>query len=245
MEKIRLDIYILKKFNLTSRNYVQKMILNNRVCVNNKIIDKTNYLVNENDDIKIIDNEKYVSRGGYKLEKALKEFNIDLNNKIVLDIGASTGGFSDCCLQNNAKKVFALDVGTNQLSAKLLNNPKIVNIEKTNIKDIDKVKFNSNIDVIVCDVSFISLKYVFSNIKHLININTIIICLIKPQFELNIEILNKTKGKINNPKYHDMAIENVKKYAEENSLKLVKTTTSPILGAKSSNKEFLGLFKLC
>ncbi|MDE6289656.1 MAG: TlyA family RNA methyltransferase, partial [Ureaplasma sp.] len=201
-----------------------------------------NYDVNENDNIEIINKWKYVSRAGYKLEQAIEYFKIDFNNKVVLDIGASTGGFVDCALKNNAKFVYALDVGVGQLDVSLRNNKQVANIENTNIKDINNIVFEK-IDIITCDVSFISLKHVFSNIIHLIDNDTIMIFLIKPQFELNSKIIKDNNWCVKLEKDRLKVIENVKRYAIENGIKLIEYIESNIKGAKTQNIEYLGLFK--
>lgn len=174
---------------------------------------------------------------------ALNEFKINVNDKVILDIGASTGGFTDCCLQAGAKLVYALDVGTNQLAEKLKFNPKVINLEQVNLKDLPNIKFNDIINIIVCDVSFISLKHVFANLKNLQNDELIMVFLIKPQFELDQKIINQTKGIIKNPKHHQLAIDKVKEYAIQNNFELKQIINSPILGKKGENQEFIGYFQ--
>lgn len=241
--KERLDITLYKKGLVRSRNTAKSLIEANQVLVNGKIINKANFLVSLDETIEILEPMKYVSRAGLKLEKGITTFNIDLKDKVVLDIGASTGGFTDCSLQFGAKKVYALDVGHDQLDKSLLSNSKVMNLEKTNVKDLNSIKFDEAIDVIVCDVSFISLKHVFSNIKFLTNSDTIMLFLIKPQFELSPEIISKCNASVKNKKYHDMAIQKVKTYALENGFELLDIVESPIKGNKLENTEFIGLFK--
>ena len=240
--KIRLDKYLIDNNNVETRNKAQQLIKNGQINVNGKIIDKSNFLVDVNDEIKIIEPLKFVSRGGIKLQHAINQFNINLNDKIVLDIGASTGGFTDCCLKNGAKLVYCLDIGTNQLHHSLINNPSVKNFPNTNLKQIPNLFQKNQFDVIVVDVSFISLKHVFESIKNICSKNTTIVCLIKPQFELNPIILSKFKGSIKSEKYHNEAIQNVLLSATNNGFKLIKVIDSPILGSKGENKEFLGIF---
>ncbi len=241
--KERLDVFLVKTGLYETRNKAQNAIENKDIKVNDKIVDSPSYKVEEDCKIEIISNSlPYVSRGGLKLEKALKIFNIDLKDKIVLDIGASTGGFTDCSLQNGAKKVYALDVGENQLHESLKNNDKVVSLEKTNFRTINIEEFKRyNIDIIVVDVSFISLSYIFENASKIIDKDKLMICLIKPQFETAKKEHNKN-GVVNNPKIHFEVIKNVISYANKFELHLNKLDFSPIKGDKSGNIEYLGLF---
>jgi len=241
--KERLDVFLVQNGFYETRNKAQNAIESKDVKVNDKIIDSPSYKVDENVTVEIISNSlPYVSRGGLKLEKALKVFNIDLKDKVALDIGASTGGFTDCSLQNGAKKVYALDVGENQLHDSLKNNDRVVSLEKTNFRNIDIEEFKKyDIDAIVVDVSFISLSYIFENASRIIDKDKIMICLIKPQFETNKKEHNKN-GVVNNPKIHFEVIKNVINYANKYDLHLNKLDYSPIKGDKSGNIEYLGLF---
>ena len=163
MSKIRLDVYLVNKNFVPSRSKASELIHNGKVLVNNKVIIKPSFDVNEDDNITVLENQvlKYVSRGGLKLEKALQFFNIKINDFTILDIGASTGGFTDCALKHGAKKVYSLDVGTDQLHESLKSNTQVVSLENTNFKDINKQLVPDKIDLYVCDVSFISiLKYI-------------------------------------------------------------------------------------
>lgn len=240
--KQRIDHYLVKNNYCKTRTQAQELIKNGLVFINDNQIKKSNLLIDNNQEIKII-YFKFVSRAGYKLDYAIKNFKIDFKNKIVLDIGSSTGGFVDCALQYGAKFVYALDVGTNQLHEILKNNAKVKSLEKTNLKMICPEMFDQLIDIITCDVSFISLKHVFEVIQKIITNQTIMIFLIKPQFELSKEILDKTKGNINQQKYHDLAINNVLNAAKTFNFKLENIIKSPIKGKKMLNTEYLGLFK--
>jgi len=241
--KERLDVYLVKNGYYETRNKAQRAIESKDIKVNNKIIDSVSFKVEEDSKIEIVSiSLPYVSRGGLKLEKAIKEFTIDLNDKTILDIGASTGGFTDCSLQNGAKKVYALDVGENQLHDSLKNNEKVISLEKTNFRNIDVEIFkNYNIDVIVIDVSFISLSYIFENCSKILSNDKCIMALIKPQFETSKREHNKN-GVVNNPKTHFEVIKNVISYANKYDLHLNKLSYSPIRGDKSGNIEYLGLF---
>lgn len=241
--KERLDVYLVKNGFYETRNKAQTAINSKDIKVNGTIIDSSSFKVEENCVIEIVSNSlPYVSRGGLKLEKALKEFNIALKDKVVLDIGASTGGFTDCSLQNGASKVIALDVGENQLHQSLIEDDRVISMEKTNFRNvnIDDLK-KHNIDVIVTDVSFISLSYIFENASKIIGKDKMMVALIKPQFETNKKEHNKN-GVVNNPKTHFEVIKNVIGYANKYELYLNKLTYSPIRGDKSGNIEYLGLF---
>lgn len=190
--------------------------------------------------IKVKESKKYVSRGAYKLLCALEEFNINPNNLNCLDIGSSTGGFTQVLLEQGASFVYALDVGTNQLDYKLRINPKVKVLEKTNLKLINNNMFDKQIDFIVTDVSFISLKHVFNVIAPILKKDSYFIALIKPQFEANSN--DVSDGGFVKIELHDSIIKRVIKYGE-NNFKFIKFINSPILGNKSKNIEYLSLFQ--
>ncbi|MDO5569021.1 MAG: TlyA family RNA methyltransferase, partial [bacterium] len=200
--KNRIDKEIVARGFVPSRSKAQELINSDFIKCNGKVINKCNYLVDNSDCIEIITNDrlKYVSRGGLKLEKAITEFKIDFTDKFVMDIGSSTGGFCDCALQHGAKRIIAIDVGTDLLHDTLRKNSKIELHEQTNFKELEH-KYFQNIDIITCDVSFISLKKIIEKIKQE-QIKADIICLIKPQFECGKEIADKYKGIILNEKIH-------------------------------------------
>lgn len=241
--KERLDVFLVNKGFYETRNKAQNAIESNDVKVNGVIINSSSHKVDENAKIEIVSvSLPYVSRGGLKLEKAIKVFNLDLKDKTVLDIGASTGGFTDCSLQNGAKKVYALDVGENQLHDSLRVNDKVVSLEKTNFRTINIEEFKGyKIDLIVVDVSFISLSYIFENASKVIENDKCMMTLIKPQFETSKKEHNKN-GVVNNPKLHFQVIKNVIDAANKYDLHLNKLDFSPIKGDKSGNIEYLGLF---
>nr|WP_318024002.1 TlyA family RNA methyltransferase [[Mycoplasma] collis] len=187
------------------------------------------------------DKKKWVSRGAFKLLEAIKKFGLNFENKIVLDIGSSTGGFSQVALEYGAKKIYALDSGTNQLDYSLRINNKIVVMEKTNLKNITFEMFNEIMDIVVCDVSFISLKEVFKVLGNITNLKTKIFLLIKPQFEASSKYVDK--GGFVDEKYHSFLIDKIKNFALNYNFKLMNLTKSPILGNKSKNQEYLSLFE--
>lgn len=184
----------------------------------------------------------YVSRGGLKLEKAINYFNIDFKDKIVLDIGASTGGFTDCALQNGAKFVYAVDVGTNQLDWKLRNDNRVKSIENKHINDLEIIDVDGIYpDILVMDVSFISIKKIVLNLKKFMRKESVGIFLIKPQFEVEKEFLEK--GIVKDIKIQQNVINDIKEYFEDKGLYLIDITESPIKGTKG-NIEYLALFSL-
>ena len=207
------------------------------ILVDGQISDKAGNLIDEDSQITIKENIcPYVSRGGLKLEKSVKTWGLDLSQNVCMDIGASTGGFTDCMLQNGASKVYAVDVCYGQLDYKLRCNPKVINMEKCNIRYIDKTSIDP-LDFISIDVSFISLKLVFPVAAQLLKQSGKIVCLVKPQFEAGREQVGK-KGIVRDKKVHIQVIENVVKYAIESGLNPSGLTYSPVKGAKG-NIEYL------
>ena len=236
--KIRLDQLLVNKNLADSKTKAQSMIMAGQVLVNGKIITKSGNNINKDSNIIIKQlHPKWVSRGSLKLLKAIKYFNIEIKNKTCLDIGSSTGGFSQALLKYGAKKIFSVDVGTNQLHEKLQKEDNIISIENFNAKYLNDSIISEKIDLVVCDVSFISLKKVIlPNIKLLKN-KSIIIVLIKPQFESK---KNETKkGVVKDFQIHERICDEIKEWFEsECSSKVINIIESPIKGPKG-NKEFL------
>ena len=234
----RIDKELFVRSLVPSRAKAQELIKSKLVLCNGKIVDKMNYLVSDEDEIVIKENDKlkYVSRGGLKLEHAIKEFNIDMTGLKIMDIGSSTGGFCDCALQHGASSIIAIDVGTNLLHESLRNNKLIDLHEKTNFKDLESTYF-INLDAIVCDVSFISLKQIIDKI-YSEKIKIDIICLIKPQFECGKEAATKYKGIILNKNIHINIINSLINYFNERGFYIKKITNSPIRGG-DGNIEYL------
>ena len=242
-EKIRLDIYMTENKMTESREKARMLIKNGQVSVNGQILKKAGSLIyTDNSKVEIIGNVlRYVSRGGLKLEKAINVFNIDLNNKVAVDIGASTGGFTDCMLKNGAKKVFAVDVGYGQLDKKLTEDKRVINMEKTNIRYVTPADIGGLADFISIDVSFISLKYVLPIAGNLLNDTGEIIALIKPQFEAGKGKINK-KGVVKNVNVHLDVCNDIIKYIKESGLYPVCLDFSPIKGPEG-NIEYLVYIK--
>ena len=243
MEKIRLDLYLTLKNYVSSRNKACQLIKANKIKVNGKPINKDSFLVQDTDTIEIIDedNLKYVSRGGLKLEKALNSFKVLLDGLVVLDIGSSTGGFTDCALQNGAKKVYALDVGTNQLAKSLKEDLRVISLENTNFKDINHDLIQEKIDFYVCDVSFISIRTILLKLQEFDKDFTIII-LYKPQFEVGKANINK-KGLVKSTKILKDSLFDFLAFLKISNIGVLNYDYSPIKGNKQGNIEFLFLLK--
>ena len=240
--KMRLDEYLVENEYFEDLEIAKRQIMVGNVIINEQKIDKPGEIISLS-KIKSIRvkgrNIPYVSRGGLKLEKAIKSFNLDFKNKIVLDIGASTGGFTDCSLQNGAKFVYAVDVGTNQLDWKLRNNSRVKSIENKHINELEKTDLQADVDIIVMDISFISIKKVLYKIKELLKENGFGIFLIKPQFEAK---RNETeKGIVNDLNVHKRVINVVIEEAKKYQLFLENLIISPIKGTKG-NIEYLAKF---
>ena len=241
--KERLDVYLVNKGYFETRNKAQSAIEAGDILVDNKIVNKVSFKVDETNLVSVYKNSlPYVSRGGLKLEKALKVFNLDVNNKTCIDIGSSTGGFTDCLLQNGAKLVYAVDVGSDQLVSKLKEDSRVVVKENTNFRTINiKEYLTYNLEIATCDVSFISLAYIFENVSKIIKKDGFFVALIKPQFETEKKEHNKN-GVVNDKKIHLKVIENIIHCANKSNLYLNKLYYSPIKGEKSGNIEYISLF---
>lgn len=241
MDEYRLDVYLQTNNLASSREKSKQLIKNSCVFVNDILITKCSYKVSINDKIEVKNNSNYVGRGALKIEKAIKLFNINPTDKVAVDIGASTGGFTDYLLKHNAKKVYAVDVGHGQLHEDLRANKKVVNLEKTNFRHIDTSVFIEDIDIIVVDVSFISLKLILPKISEISNDNTEIVILIKPQFEAGRHNIGKN-GIIKDKSIHLEVLNNIVEYLSENNFSLINVTNSPIKGG-DGNIEYLGYLK--
>ncbi|MDR1627748.1 MAG: TlyA family RNA methyltransferase [Oscillospiraceae bacterium] len=236
--KKRLDIMIFEKGFENSREKVRSLIMQGCVYIDNQKCDKPGMLYNEDCVIEVRSNkQKYVSRGGLKLEKAIKSFNIDLKDKIAVDVGASTGGFTDCMLQNGCKKVYSVDVGYGQLDWNLRNDERVINLERTNARYIDENVINDKVDFFSVDVSFISLKLILPTIKKISSRDSCGICLIKPQFEAGKGKVGKN-GVVRDKSIHIEVINKVLGYSTENNFYLLGLDYSPIKGPKG-NIEYL------
>lgn len=236
--KVRLDLYLVENNLVSGRDLAKSLIMEGKVYVNNQKADKAGLQVGEKDKVELRgETLKYVSRGGLKLEKAMNVFPISLNEKVAMDIGASTGGFTDCMLQNGAKKVFAVDVGYGQLAWKLRTDERVVNMERTNIRFVTMEDIGEELDFASIDVAFISLKLVLPVAKNLLKENGELVALIKPQFEAGREKVGK-KGVVRDPEVHKEVICEITMFAQENGFEVLALEFSPIRGPEG-NIEYL------
>lgn len=238
MKMIRLDLMIVEKGLVQSRQRGQALIMAGKVLVNNRPVDKCGALVSEDDKIVLKENDiPYVSRGGLKLENALKSFEIDVNGLVCLDVGASTGGFTDCLLQHGARRVFAVDVGYGQLAWKLRQDPRVVVIERTNIRHMPAGSLPQPVDLVTIDVSFISLKIVVPAVLKFLKKDGIILALLKPQFEVGKGKVGKG-GVVRDPALHNEVITNLSAFFADIGLLRKSVIPSPLSGPKG-NREFI------
>lgn len=239
---MRLDIALVQKGFFASREKAKYAIEKQAVTINGKTAQKASAEVNENDAVEVISVAlRYVSLGGLKLEKAITDFNLDFQDKTVLDVGASTGGFTDCALQHGAKKVFAIDVGSEQLHDSLRFKLEVISIENQNLKQLTINQLENNlVDVIVMDVSFTSQIPLIPYLKQFVAAEGLFVSLIKPQFEM--EHHRRFRGGIiKDEKIHQQCIRRVCDAALEHDFSLVGITDAPFQEGK--NKEFLGVFR--
>jgi len=241
MKKERIDKLLVEKGLVKSRERAKALIMAGKVKVNGQVVDKPGTSVPADSVIEVKEDDiPYVSRGGLKLETALKEFGVDVSDFVCLDVGASTGGFTDCLLQHGARKVYAVDVGRGQLDWKLRNDPRVVSIERFNAKYLSEKEVPEKVDLIVMDVSFISVTKLLPVVKQFLKPEGKLIVLIKPQFELTKREVDKGKGVIKDPQLHKKAINKVLEFARSIGLYPENLTLSKPRGPKG-NKEFLVL----
>ncbi len=251
--KKRLDLILFEHGFFDSKNSAQVNILAGNVKINDTVVTKAGELFDENKlfdpaynmklEIKTI---PYVSRGGLKLKGAIDEFKIDLKDKICIDIGASTGGFTDCMLQEGAKYVYAVDVGYGQIAWKLRSDIRVKTVEKINVKnctfsdifDTESLEEDEMPEFLSMDLSFISIKKVLQNVLNFVNKKAEMVLLIKPQFEAEKNEIQKG-GVVKDVNIHKKIIEDIKEFAASLSLETLGVTTSPIQGAKQGNTEYL------
>ena len=236
--KERLDVLLVQKGLAPSREKAKTMIMEGNVFVDNQREDKAGTFFDPSVNIEIHGNTlRYVSRGGLKLEKAMAQFGITLDDKVCMDIGASTGGFTDCILQNGAKKVYAVDVGYAQFAWKLRQDPRVVCMEKTNIRYVTPEDIGDALNFASVDVSFISLTKVLGPAKELLKDGGQMVCLIKPQFEAGKDKVGK-KGVVRDPAVHKEVIERVILFAKSIGFGILHLDYSPIKGPEG-NIEYL------
>jgi len=238
VKKKRLDVLVFEKGFATSRQRSSALIMSGNILVNNQLVDKPGTMiavdadiVNKGPDI------PFVSRGGFKIEKAIHELSLNVTGMLCLDVGASTGGFTDCLLQHGARRVYAIDVGYGQLDWKLRQDPRVVVIERKNVRYATKELLPEPFDLISIDVSFISLKIVIPAIKKFLKKDGKILALIKPQFEVGKNQVGKG-GVVKDPKLHQSVIQELSAFFSDSGFKIGPVIPSPILGPKG-NTEFI------
>ena len=236
-KKTRLDKLLCEKGLVESRERAKAVILEGSVLVNGIVVDKAGALVRPDDELAVVNKMPFVRRGGLKLEHAIRFFDIDVNGKTAMDVGASTGGFTDCLLQHGARKVYAIDVGYGQFSWILRTDERVVLFEKTNIRYLDKDLIFDQIDIAVIDVSFISLLKVIPNVLGFLKPAGVIVALIKPQFEAGRKDVGKG-GVVRNEEKRLEIVENIKAETEKMGLEILGVTPSPVKGPKG-NVEYL------
>lgn len=235
---MRIDEYMAKNALAQSRERAKSLILNGNISVNGNTVSKPSYQVSGSENIKITGEQlRYAGRGGLKLEKAVDVFGIDLKGKICADLGASTGGFTDCMLQNGAERVYAVDVGHGQLSLKLSEDSRVISMEGFNVRELAPDDLGGKVDFAGCDLSFISLKLVIPNIAGILKSSGEAVLLIKPQFECGRENLGKS-GIVRSPKIHIRVIEEVISALQLSGLTADMLDFSPVCGG-SGNIEYL------
>ena len=239
---MRADVYIFSSGYAKSRAAAQALISDEAVIINGEVIKKPSENVDENADnkVEIISEQKYVSRGGYKLEYALESFSVDPSEFVALDIGASTGGFTDCLLKHGASKVYSIDAGVGQLDRSLLLDERVINFEKYNARSLNKKDFPDNIDIAVMDVSFISQTLIIPSLSSVLDDGACFISLIKPQFEVGRSKVGKN-GIVKSIKDRHEALENVISFADNFGLTCKGIKESVITGG-DGNVEYVALF---
>ncbi len=243
IKKERLDVLLVEKNLVQSRARAKTTIMAGLVLVDGNRIDKAGTMVKVNANIRILGNDiPYVSRGGLKLEKAIKEFGVVLTGKVAADIGASTGGFTDCMLQNGAVRVFAIDVGYGQLDWSLRTDERVINMERTNIRNVTPTDIGELIDLASIDVAFISLEKVLPAVKAMLKADGEVVALIKPQFEAGREKVGK-KGVVRDARVHLEVIHRVVNIAREMGFITRGLTFSPVKGPEGNIEYLIWLTK--
>ncbi len=241
-DKERLDILLRERDYFPSRSKAKRAIMAGEVYVNDQLVDKAGTKIDKEADIRVKGElHPYVSRGGLKLEKALEIFDLSVQDKILVDIGASTGGFTDCALQNGAQKVYAIDVGYNQLAWKLRSDDRVVCRENTNARYLEADDIAEFGDIGTVDVAFISLTKILPALKKVLQQEAEVITLIKPQFEAGPEQVNN-QGVVTDPEIHKQVIQKIIDFSQDIELTPLAISYSPITGGKGHNIEYLAHF---
>ena len=242
MSKIRLDQYLCQNGLVQSRERAKALIMSGIVFVNEQKVDKAGEMIAPDAKVEVRGHDiGYVSRGGLKLEKAMQVFPMRPDGKVCMDIGASTGGFTDCMLQNGAVKVYAVDVGYGQLAWSLRTDARVINMERTNIRNVKPEDLTEPVAFFSVDVSFISLKHIFPVADAICTPDAVGVCLVKPQFEAGREKVGK-KGVVRDPAVHLEVLQQFLRHAKENNFTVLGITYSPIRGPEG-NIEYLGFLR--
>jgi 23S rRNA (cytidine1920-2'-O)/16S rRNA (cytidine1409-2'-O)-methyltransferase len=242
IKKIRLDLLLVDRGICQTRERARALIMSGAVLVGETRMDKAGAPVSPDAEIRIEgEDNPYVSRGGLKLRGALMAFDISVTDLVALDVGASTGGFTDCLLQEGARKVYAVDVGYGQLAWKLRTDERVINLERTNVRYFEGSEIKDTIDLVTIDASFISLRLVIPAVQRLVRKDdAIILALIKPQFEAGRDEVEK-HGVIRNPEVHERVIEGIKKFCADLGLSVMGVCESPLTGPKGNREFFIYL----
>ncbi|MGB9620886.1 MAG: TlyA family RNA methyltransferase [Brevinematia bacterium] len=246
MGRERLDVELVKRGLCSTRELAKRLIMEGAVLVNGQKVQKPSHEVKDGDRIELVDKPKYVSRGGLKLEGAIEDFSVSVEGKVCLDVGASTGGFTDCLLQKGAKMVYAVDVGFGQLDYSLRTNPNVVVYEKVNARYLDKfvsegkIKFEEDIDLVVMDVSFISVTKVIPSVSNVVREGSEFLVLVKPQFELEPKYIGR--GGIVKEGYENLAVERIVDFLSVSRFKVIGISKSKVKGM-DGNQEYFVYFK--
>ena len=240
----RLDKLLVDKGLVQSRERAKTIVMAGMVMVGDRVVDKAGSLVDPDSQIRVKGSDHpYVSRGGLKLEEALRGFRVNPKGKVTMDVGASTGGFTDCLLQKGAKRVFAVDVGYGQLAWKLRNDPRVVNLERKNIRYLKAQEVGQKVDLVVIDTSFISVVKFLRNILPMVRDGGEIVALLKPQFEVGRGEAGKGGVVRERPK-HQQVLDRISHFSGSIGLKVRGTMESPLLGAKGNREFFIHLEKI-
>ena len=235
----RLDKLLVDKGFAPTRERAQSLVLAAKVLVNGQVLTKAGQKVPKDSEIRIIaDAIPYVSRGGLKLEHAIRAFSIEVSGRIAMDVGSSTGGFTDCLLSFGARRVYAVDVGYGQLALKLRNDPRVIPLERKNIRYLPAELVPEPVQIASIDTSFISLKLVIPSVLNFLEAEAVLVALIKPQFEAGREHASKGAGVIRDPRIHEQVCDSLAQFTAGLGFEVVGITPSPILGPKG-NREFL------
>ncbi|RUM30511.1 MAG: TlyA family rRNA (cytidine-2'-O)-methyltransferase [Aquifex sp.] len=234
---MRLDKYLTDRGIVPSREKAQAVIMAGQVLVNGRVVDKPGYRLKGDEKVEVRELPKYVSRGGDKLEWAIKRFSLNLKDKVILDVGSSTGGFTDCALKHGAKKVYAVDVGKGQMDYKLRQDPRVILYEETDARTLTEEHVPEKVDMITCDVSFISSTKVLPNVFKFLKEEGLLLVLVKPQFELCPKKVKK--GIVRKKEHRREAIEKVANFLKENGFKILGIVKSRPKGTKGNEEFFI------